>query len=127
MCGDCGCSPWDGSNKCPGCATLIPEAPPKPVKTYDVPFPKIGSYVELDGGKWAARLGPSNWKCAEFRLPSDAFRRVYGESHPGIACNVAVTGRTLQKRGGEYWVRVRVRFVGDGEPDTVVYGWLKAE
>jgi hypothetical protein len=38
--------------------------------------------------------------------------------------NVVVTGRTWQRREGDYWVRVRIEFVGDGEPSVFVGGWL---
>lgn len=41
-----------------------------------------------------------------------------------LACEVVVTGRTLQRRMGSYYVRVRITFVGDGEPDTVTSGWM---
>lgn len=77
---------------------------------------KVGSYVETDSRKMGeALLACDDWDEADFRYPS-----VCGP----IACNVHVTGRTVQYRGGTRWVRCQVEFVGDGEPNTCVSGWI---
>jgi hypothetical protein len=44
-----------------------------------------------------------------------------------LAANVYVTGRTVQWKSGCQVVRVRVEFVGDGEPSTFANGWMYFE
>lgn len=57
---------------------------------------------------------------APFRLPSMTYTDV------AYTCNVEITGRTLQKRpyDGRLWVRVRIEWVKDGEPNTFSNGWM---
>jgi len=43
---------------------------------------------------------------------------------PSLAVNVVVTGRTWQRRQGDYYVRVEIEFVGDGEPSVFAGGWM---
>ena len=83
----------------------------------------VGSVVEHDTGR-TERLLPSEWDKAQFRWPNP----VPGwETKHAIACNVEITGRTFQYRGGTYYVRIRMIWVGDGEPDTDCPGWLKVD
>jgi hypothetical protein len=35
-----------------------------------------------------------------------------------------ITGRTVKRRMGDEWVRVRIEWVGDCEPSTFCSGWL---
>jgi hypothetical protein len=58
---------------------------------------------------------------APFRLPSNQYSDVR------YACRVEITGRSLQNRPhhkSTLFVRVRIVFVGDGEPDNVATGWM---
>lgn len=57
---------------------------------------------------------------APFRLPSGRYTDV------AYACKVEVTGRVLQSRpyDDRLWVRVRVEWVKDGEPNTFSRGWM---
>jgi hypothetical protein len=80
-----------------------------------------GYYVCPDG--WGPPSGgdkllPSDWEQARYRLPVHA---------PGgiksIAVNVTVTG-TPQRKWGGIWQRVKIEFVGDGEPSEVSRGWV---
>ena len=82
--------------------------------------PRVGSYVVPDGWDFGSLLQPSDWDAAPFRLPS---ARYPTESW---AVRVERTGTTLQRRQGGDFVRVRVVFVGDCEPDTEVRGWMRA-
>lgn len=96
--------------------------------------PQIGSFVEPDG--WRGRgemLVASDWDEAQFRIPTSI--RADGPYLPTpsgyveVAVNVEITGRTLRWRGwnrGGSWVRVRIEFVGDGEPSTFSGGWMIA-
>lgn len=56
---------------------------------------------------------------ATYRLPT-----LSGGPVKDLACEVTLTGRTLQRRLGSYYAKVQVIFVGDGEPDVVVPGWM---
>lgn len=57
---------------------------------------------------------------APFRLPSQRYADV------SYACRVEITGRKGVRRpyDDRLWVRVKVTFIGNGEPDTVVRGWM---
>jgi hypothetical protein len=68
------------------------------------------------------RLKPSTWDKAQFYLPTNS-----GGPIKELAVNVTVTGRTLQRMQGDLFVRVKIEFVGDGEPSTFTGGWLKVE
>lgn len=82
--------------------------------------PVVGTVIRTDnGGAW--QLRDTSWWCdgawkAE-ALNTDAV-------WDGI--RVEVTGRTIQRRSDMGWgTRVRITFVGDGEEDQVVGGWMK--
>lgn len=91
----------------------------------------VGSLVKLDGSRrFPERLLPGDdnvchgWPGCDFRYPNP----VPGwEKKHAIACNVTVTGKTLQRRDGSLWVRCRVEWVGDCEPSTFSGGWLRVE
>lgn len=86
--------------------------------------PRAGLGVETDACGYARRLVPcDDWDAAPFRLES-----MY-DGGPAVACRVDVTGRTLHRAPytGTPRVRVRVTFVGDGEPDTTCGGWMYLE
>jgi hypothetical protein len=84
---------------------------------------KPGDVLEQDG-KISERLLPgddfsdSSYPGCQFRLP------VFGGPIKSVAVNIKVTGRTWQWRGDRCYVRVRIEFVGDGEPSTFGSGWL---
>lgn len=80
-----------------------------------------GTAVHLDTRRVAERLLPSDWEAAEFRFPCWA---LHAEKVKGVACNIAITGRTFKVVQGQRWVRCKVEFVGDGEPSTFVGGWV---
>jgi len=90
--------------------------------------PRIGSYVVLDGigvGKCLLEGDTfGDWSC-DFRWPNPV--EAWREKH-AIACNVTITGKTLQLRnGGDLYVRVRIEWVMDGEPNTHCGGWMMAD
>jgi hypothetical protein len=85
---------------------------------------KVGSLILVDG--WGSNISQALQPCefpdfAQFRLPSGRYDKV------AYAVNIEVTGRTTQSRpwNGRGWVRIKITFVGDGEPDSVVPGWMK--
>lgn len=85
---------------------------------------EVDSIVEIVGGR-CERLLPSDWEQAAFRWPHPMHD--WRESR-AIAINVEITGRTFQVRsGGNYWVKARVEWVGDGEPSTFSEAWLRVE
>ena len=82
---------------------------------------KEGSVIQLPSGRMEQlKLDHSEpcpgWPGAQFRLPCPIGRM--------IAVNVTITGRTIQRRGGADWVRVKLEWVGDCEPSTFSKGWL---
>lgn len=76
--------------------------------------PTLGRLVQPDGWAWAVPLQPSGWSAADFRLPSANY------PDRSWAVKVTVTGRTVQKGR----IRVKIEFVGDGEPSTFHSGWM---
>lgn len=83
--------------------------------------PAVDSIIHIDGWQFATRLTASDWDQAAFRIPTG-----YSFGITSLAVNVTVTGRTFQNRQGELWVRVKVEFVGDGEPSSFQGGWMRA-
>ena len=82
----------------------------------------VGSYIRRDGVQFGAHLLPcDDWDKAEFRWPNPIPE--WQQSH-AIAVNVEVTGRTIRYYSGEAWVRVKLTWVGDGEPDTTTGGFM---
>ena len=91
-----------------------------------VKVPAAGSLIALDGRPLNERLAPCEFpEFAPFRFPSSSMQFVTGCVGP--ACRVDVTARKVTFRPGGCWVRVAVTFVGDGEPDTVVGGYMAVE
>lgn len=84
--------------------------------------PKIGSCIKPDGWRLASRLTPETWEAADFRLPLNSDGPI-----KSLAVKIKVTGRTWQRREGDYYIRVAIEFVGDGEPSTFTRGWMKRE
>ena len=83
---------------------------------------KVDAVVSPDGWNgWTGRLVASDWDRAAFYLTTNS-----GGPIKMVAVNVKLTGRTLQSRGGQYWVRAAIEFVGDGEPSTFTGGWVLA-
>jgi len=82
--------------------------------------PEINDQVMLDSWRVSETLLDSEWDKAQFYLtmPRTRMKR---------AVNITVTGRTFQKPNGKYGpeaVRIKIEFVGDGEPSTFAGGWL---
>ncbi len=76
--------------------------------------PAVGDFVEIDGRAYGETLEASGDDFTALRLP---LRN--GGPIKSLAVKVEVTGRKSHWDGFGYsWVRVKVTFVGDGEPDT---------
>ena len=94
---------------------------------------KIGEYggviARVDVGPY---ITPDNWgigNCLTKGL--EGFCDYYLPVNSGgpikeVAVNIEITGRTRQRRNGDYYVRVKITFVGDGEPDTITHGWVRS-
>jgi hypothetical protein len=84
----------------------------------------VDSAVYLDGRPAACRRLRSCdwWDKADFAW--DVFARGPIKE---VAVNVYVTGRTVQWKSGCQLIRVKVEFVGDGEPSTFANGWMYFE
>jgi hypothetical protein len=84
--------------------------------------PEVGTVVYPDG--WANKGGDlreSSWDKADFRLNSATF------TDESMAVNIKITGRTFQRPWGfnsPRAVRVRIEFVGDGEPSSFSGAWM---
>ncbi len=85
---------------------------------------KVGDYILVGDRKIGEMLQPgdayvdSGYAGSQFRIASA------NESSP---INIVITGRTFQRRphqGTGLYVRIRIIFVGDCEPDTECEGWL---
>lgn len=85
---------------------------------------EVGSVVEHPTGRYERLVACEDWDEAAFRFPSPI--GCSGQPmYPAWACNIEITGRTFQFRKGDYWVRVTIIAVGDGEPDRRMSGWLR--
>lgn len=76
----------------------------------------VGAYVKPDGWRFGGSVVPGG----EYPI------RLQGERAP-YAVRIEQTGRYVRRvpgEGGSLGLRVRITFLGDGEPDTVVGGWL---
>jgi len=82
--------------------------------------PVIGSGVLLEPSRrWVQLLG-SDWDKCQFRIPDPVFG-----IERGIACNIKITGHTLIRKYDCLLKRIRITWVGDGEPDTHSFGWIR--
>ena len=99
----------------------LPHSRSKAMRCGSVITPSVGMYVQPDSWNpcWGSHLDPcDDWDMADFRMAA-----------PGTsihsAINIVITGRTIQY-DNTYGARVKVRivWVGDGEPDQVSSGWL---
>lgn len=82
---------------------------------------QVGSVVYPDGSPASCRvLRPcTHWDQADFVWD------VFGNGPiKEVAVNIYVTGRTQQFKGSALLVKVKIEFVGDGEPSTCVDGWM---
>lgn len=82
--------------------------------------PKVGAYVVPEQWRFGNLLQASDWRRAQFRLPTNS-----GGPISSLAVNISITGRTIQRRQGDNYIRVNIEFVGDGEPSTFASGWMK--
>ena len=85
-----------------------------------------GKFIEPDGWNIGENLkGDDGYKDSEF--PGCEYRLPAGYGYQ-LAVNVKVTGRTSHYYGGLgtsiYRTRVKIEFVGDGEPSTFTGAWL---
>lgn len=84
---------------------------------------EVGSVIRLDNTNKLSveRLLPCDWDQAEFRWPNpiEQWREIHA-----IAIKVVITGRSFVRHGGEYWAKVQIEWVGDGESSTFTSGWL---
>jgi hypothetical protein len=79
-----------------------------------------GRYVKADRWQLGRIIRADESEFATYRMPLEN-----GGPIESLACNIEVTGRTVQRRdGGGLWVRVKITFPGDCEPDTVTGGWM---
>lgn len=81
--------------------------------------PKIGDY-----------LTPDNWRCGETLQAGDNFSALRlptcgGGPIKSLAVKVQISGRKVHWGAvRNSWVRVKITFLGDSEPDTVTHGRL---
>ena len=84
---------------------------------------KPDAYVVPDGWRgFGGRLREAGDGFSTYRLPVNSMGTI-----KTLAVEVKITGRDIQSRGGNWWIRVRITFVGDGEPDTTSGGWMKID
>ena len=93
-----------------------------PWRDVDV-TPEQGRGVLVDGWNTNCPSYLEDCEIPEFaplRLPSFKYDDVK------YAVRIEITGRKGQRRpyDDRQWVRVKITFVGDGEPDTVSRGWM---
>jgi hypothetical protein len=81
--------------------------------------PQVGLYVKPDGWAYGGRLIEGD-SFSELRLTTNS-----GGPITDLAVRIEVTGRTLQRKQGVRSVRVRIVFIGDGEPDTITGGYME--
>jgi len=93
--------------------------------------PAVGLQIKVDGAKTHFRL-TDGIEYVDSGFPGCDFYAVreFVEYPYSIACNVTVTGRTIQRPDGVHGrraVRVELEWVGDCEPSTFSKGWLYLE
>ncbi len=82
---------------------------------------RVGNYIQPDGWKIGNTLAPGLPGLCSFYL------RTNNPIITHLACNIEPTGRVLRRRFDAYYMRVRIIFIGDGEPDVVCGGWILAD
>ena len=93
---------------------------------YDITVtPSIGGLIRHDDRDYSRLLEgddfvDSGYGGSQFRVPT-------GFSHcPSVPLNITITGRTIQReRWGGAWVRIKIEWVNDCEPNTFTGGWLQ--
>jgi hypothetical protein len=76
-------------------------------------------FVKPDQWQFGELLAESDWSKAEFYLRSHRYADVT------YAVSVAVTGRkAVRLTGGNYWRRVQITFVHDGEEPSTTGGYI---
>jgi hypothetical protein len=75
---------------------------------------------------------PDEWGYSSPLLPGDSFSTFRIGLHSGgpiesLAVEIEVTGRTVQRKTGGYFIRVKITFPGDCESDTVTRGWMRID
>lgn len=83
--------------------------------------PKAGTLIKCDEWHHMTRLLECDWDKADFRIESGRW------PYSKIAINITITGRTVQYTGSGAKVRIKIEFVGDGEPSEYTGGWLFIE
>jgi len=83
--------------------------------------PAVGKYVKPDGWVLGGQLIEGD-DFSALRLTTNS-----GGPITDLAVRIEVTGRTLRTMHGTLAVRVRVIFVGDGEPDSFCGGIMGVE
>lgn len=91
--------------------------------------PQVGSFVIPDGKLVGECLLPGDetvdagYRGSQFRWPTN------DKLIPSVGVDIEITGRTLRRRAYQngYFVRCRIIFVGDCEPDSWIVGWLKVD
>ncbi len=85
------------------------------------PIVAIGDRLNYDTISGARGIVAANDGFSEYRYPI-----LPGRPIKSVAIDVSVTGRTAQYLGGASWLRAKITFVGDGEPNTYAKGWVRA-
>jgi hypothetical protein len=88
------------------------------VELTDLP---AGAVIRLDTGRCEPVKRCDDWDRATHRFPNPIPQWRWAHA---IACRITSTGRQLHRYNGALWVRVRVTWVGDCEPDTSSGAWL---
>jgi hypothetical protein len=79
-----------------------------------------GTVIKLDNG-CEREIGRADW--LEGVEGWDHIKHAWPTVIGPVAIIVDITGRTIQYKPGRMLLRVRVEFVGDGEPSTFASGW----
>ena len=88
------------------------------INDYDV-TPQVGRYIKPDG-----------WSLGECLIAGDSFSRFRipvssGGPIKSLAVAIEPTGRTLHRKWGDLFVRVKIIFLGDDAPDVHTHGYMK--
>ena len=81
----------------------------------------VGAYIRKDDGGDGRLLPCDDWDKAEFRWPNPIPE--WREKH-ATAVNVEITGTTVRRKWYGGWVRVKMTWVKEDEPDTSSGGWM---
>ena len=81
----------------------------------------VGTYVKPDDWVYGSLLKAGLPGFCDYYLPVNSNGPI-----KEVAVNIEITGRSRRRLMSDWYVRAKITFVGDGDPDVIVHGWVPA-